>query len=259
MPLTLSERIRYKIKTIQILKNWAPVWISNRVKKPLPELRLRDGKIIHHGSQDLPWFLFSEIFLEDCYLKKNFYRPRPGDIIVDIGANIGMFMLYFQWLEPQTLLYCFEPGRSSFQRLRENIETNHLQTQVQSFNDAVFDRKGELRLDQNAESGNRSIFGHSAEATTETVPCITLEEALSRVPDGPVSFLKIDTEGAEIEILEGALDAALERVRKIAVEFHDNLRPGAHDRVLRRLQKAGFRHFLENSSPEGVGLIRASR
>ena len=71
-------------------------------------------------------------------------------------------------------------------------------------------------------------------------------------------MLKIDTEGGEVEILEGASDRALAAVQNAVIEYHDNLVPGAFDRCRAVLERAGFTYRVV-AHPWQEGIIYASR
>src|SRR5438270_8770844 len=77
--------------------NWREVWAAYRTGRPLPPLRLRDGLTLYHGGHDDPIYLFREQFIERVYTRGGFYRPAPGDTVIDLGANIGSFALSLQW------------------------------------------------------------------------------------------------------------------------------------------------------------------
>ena len=76
-----------------------------------------------------------------------------------------------------------------------------------------------------------------------------------------IALLKIDTEGAEIEIVEGASQEVWPKIDRVVFEFHDPFRPGSRDRVCRVLEANGLRRFRNITSPAnpGFGVVQASR
>jgi Methyltransferase FkbM domain len=89
---------------------------------------------------------------------------------------------------------------------------------------------------------------------------IPLDEVVARVA-GPVELLKIDTEGAEGDVLEGASSATLARIRQVTIEYHDHLVPGVRARCENVLAAAGFaRQVVEpQASVPGAGMLYATR
>lgn len=91
-----------------------------------------------------------------------------------------------------------------------------------------------------------------------SVPSITLDDAFADIAGG-VWMLKIDTEGAEGDILSGASTATLQRWRNVVLEWHDNLVAGVSDVCRRRLTDAGFRFDSERVHPWNEGILYCVR
>ena len=76
-----------------------------------------------------------------------------------------------------------------------------------------------------------------------------------------IDLLKVDIEGAEIEVFKGASSEVLSHVKRAAIEFHDILRPGCKEAVLDVLRKNGFSKIeFDQMSPAGdLGVILAQK
>jgi FkbM family methyltransferase len=246
---------------VHAFRNWRDVWAAYRVRAALPPLEFRDGMVLHHGPGDDPIYLFREVFLDDCYLHDGFYRPEPGHTVLDVGANIGAFALMIESRARGAWVHCYEPGSGACATLRRNVEANGLGELVTVYPIAVSDRNGTIELLQADIPMHRSIFANDyAAGGRETVETIPLPEAIDRA-GGHVDLLKVDVEGAEIEIVDGMTPGDWARVDRAAIEYHDFFRPGCHARVSEALRGAGFDRIetLAEPSMEGIGMIRASR
>jgi FkbM family methyltransferase len=242
-------------------RNWADVWAAYRTSAPLPPLELRNGIVLHHGPGDDAIHLFREIFVHDSYLGNGFYHPRPADTIVDIGANIGAFALLIESRARGARVHCFEPGPETRGLLERNISANGLQEYVAVHPFAVSDRRGAVELMRTDLTMHRSIFPNGyASGESDRVETLPLSEALDLAGDR-IDLLKIDVEGAEIEIVEGMAPADWGRVERAVIEYHDFFRPGCRERVERVLAGAGFGTIetIEEPKMAGMGLIRARR
>ena len=134
----------------------AAAWRSGRIP---PSFQTRQGITIHHRwPLDPASFLFYEIFLLNCYTSDSFYFPKPGDTILDCGANIGIFSLYLTTLEPNLHIHCVEPSQSTFKQLKLNVEANHLQNVVSLYQMAVWKDHSQQTLFSGPSSGRRSMF-----------------------------------------------------------------------------------------------------
>ncbi len=77
-------------------------------------------------------------------------------------------------------------------------------------------------------------------ATRRSVPMISLDDVWDRMGRAPIWMLKIDTEGAEGDILDGASDTVLANVETACIEWHENIVPGVFERCRQRLEDANF-------------------
>jgi FkbM family methyltransferase len=133
---------------------------------------------------------------------------RPGDSVIDVGANIGIYtLLAARLVGPNGRVLSFEPSPESCRRLRENVALNeaHCVT-VQQI--AISDRRGTMAFTADRDTGNRFAFEASYAGNSITVPVTTLDDALG---DIECSMAKIDAEGAEPLVLRGARRAIAQR------------------------------------------------
>jgi FkbM family methyltransferase len=163
---------------------------------------------------------------------------RPGDTVLDCGANMGVVSAQLAATPAQVIAY--EPDPFAIARLRERFAETPNVTLV---NAAVAARPGTVRLmrasnfDDNPETasvkstilaGGRSID----DSTGVDVTCLSFLDILREKasPDRPLAFVKMDIEGAELEILETMLAQDLfGHVRCLVAETHErkfkDLRP----------------------------------
>jgi FkbM family methyltransferase len=132
---------------------------------------------------------------------------KSGDIVFDVGANLGFFTALFSKLVGNTgVVHSFEPSPRIFKKLQEVIEANHL-ANVVAHNIGCGDVETVQPLYTPASSGNSSFnppeqFGLKTRATSD-VRVIPLDAFLASKIN-KLSFLKIDTEGFEDKVLRGA-------------------------------------------------------
>ena len=133
---------------------------------------------------------------------------RPGMIVLDIGANIGVHTLHLAKLVGETgQVLAFEPNPVACEELQRNIALNQLKN-VTVLQVALWERDGE-ELFRFPEDGmeamggliNTARFKEDYKAKVETARLDTL---LARLDAQKVDFIKIDVEGAELPVLKGA-------------------------------------------------------
>ncbi|WP_244622175.1 FkbM family methyltransferase [Bradyrhizobium ivorense] len=122
-------------------------------------------------------------------------------IIVDVGANVGVYSRFFATLTKSGgIVHCFEPSPLNFERLRDNIA--HL-TNVRSNQAAVGDRSGTLSLYLSDELNvDHRAFGGDELRDSITVQVVSLDDYFA--VGQRVDLIKIDVQGFEMNVLRGA-------------------------------------------------------
>lgn len=131
----------------------------------------------------------------------------PGDIVVDVGANIGYYSIIFSKLVgAQGKVYAFEPDPVNFSILKKNIELNKC-TNVVLEQKALSNKTGKITLYVSEENrGDHRIYDSGDARKTVEIEAVRLDDYLTtRAPHG-VNFIKMDVQGAEVAVLEGARD-----------------------------------------------------
>ncbi len=166
------------------------------------------------NSQRLSFYvltlLVETIIIADQYCAKKFIKD--DSVVIDAGANIGIFSLYVSHLAPQGKIYSFEPTKDTFQVLNKNIISNNLENRISVHNLALGDKIGETELiiaqSDFLNLGNAIINNNIEPKTTsnqkQPVKMITIDDFVKENKITKVDFVKIDTEGYEKQIIKGA-------------------------------------------------------
>lgn len=173
---------------------------------------------------------------------------KPGMIVVDIGANIGYYTLMAaKLIGSNGKVYAFEPEPSNYELLIKNIKINNY-TNIISIQKAVSNKNGKARLFINKSNlGNSSLIENNVPQKigfTE-VETITLDNFFdSVVKNNKIDFIKMDTQGAEKLVIEGAEKILKDNNLKIIMEFWPfglrNMGSEPSD-LLKMLQDFGFK------------------
>lgn len=260
-PLRMRKHIhelRIFLMMCSNLVNWREVWACYRSGQTLPEFRFKRGFCLQHHAQTVETIsLLQEIFRDRLYREGK--EPQLG-IILDVGANIGCATL--DWLSrlPSVMVHAYEPNAQSFALLSRNIEANGFWQRAKIYNEAVGRDVGTIRLHATGPTTLCSAYVGGSEREFITVRAVSLDEVVRRCGDDvPIAVLKLDVEGAEADILEGADCKCLGKIGKILIEAHDFLVPGAAARCQRVLDSGGFRYTVRQLGHPGVSMIYAFR
>ena len=146
---------------------------------------------------------------------------RPGMTVVDAGANIGLYSLFFAQLAgPQGAVYAFEPDPALFDALVQAARLAAREN-LYAFPLALGDRAGRQRLRRSFfNSGDNRLLGSAgSRASAAADPEVTVavgDEVLAAVP--AVDFIKIDVQGWELHVLRG-LSATIARSPGVQIYF----------------------------------------
>jgi len=173
------------------------------------------------------------IFIDECFA--HYYQESPL-VLIDIGARFG---LQENWKPARSHLevIAFEPDKEEFKRLRET-ETSGNTTYI---NSAVYNSKAYIDFHLTRSGGNSSILRPNRKfidnfpeperfdiIQTIRVETDTLDSLLQQNSIGEVDFLKVDSQGCEFPILEGARETLSERnllgieVEVLVAELYEN-------------------------------------
>jgi FkbM family methyltransferase len=123
---------------------------------------------------------------------------RPGDLFVDVGANVGCYTVLASGAAGADSL-AFEPSPATYRSLMDNIHLNVLNS-VRAMNAAVGAERGELQFTEGFDTMNHVVAPGETNQRSIKVPVHTLSEMLN---GRPPSLIKIDTEGFETEVIRG--------------------------------------------------------
>lgn len=176
---------------------------------------------------------------------------RPGDVVADVGANIGLYAVALaKRVGPSGRVFAFEPDPLIFPWLKRHIALNKVGKNTQVLPAAVGPGSGEIRF--LSEGGSQSHVAAENEASAVQVPLMSLDDVFS---GKTVNLVKIDVEGYEELVLKSGLRILRDPSRcprVIYVEVHPYAWPEhgtSSESFLGLLASCGYRTFDLAGSP----------
>ncbi len=187
---------------------------------------------------------------------------KEGDIVIDVGANIGYYTLIFAQLVGKTgKVFAFEPEPKNFEILKKNIEINNYDN-VTAEQKIISDKCEKMKLFV-SDSG---IVGHRIQKMGNfenfiEVESVTLDDYMKKLNlDKKVDFIKIDVEGAEPKVLDGAKTILKENVKlKIFTEFNREVikkYDSDPEDMLLLLTRNNFQFFLPDYKTNSLSITK---
>lgn len=183
--------------------------------------RTRDGLAISIPNVPGARVPVYEIFAEDSY-RIDWLTAGLADGFgaLDIGGHVGCFSVALAARRPDARIWAFEASPSTVVYTRRNVAQNAMADRVAVCNVALSSQAGTLEFADNAAaSGLNGLTAPEGTARIE-VPAITFADAL-RQADRPIRLVKIDTEGAEYDIVLGSDPRDWADVQRVVMEYHD--------------------------------------
>lgn len=210
-------------------------------------LRLPDGRLVWCTRPAEASLMWREVSGDGFYRSAS-SRLRPGDAVLDIGANVGLVSIAFAAENPGLRVIAAEPVPDTFECLRANLDQHvpggtavrtavaaTVGTQQLTYYPDAPGNSG-LYADRQADDALTRTFmrnggiddesidllieglhdGHSLEVPVTTVSALLREHGIGRV-----ALLKVDVERAELDVLRGVAPADWPRIDAVVAEVHD--------------------------------------
>jgi len=185
----LSGRLLHR-RTVARLGEQSSLWVDLHRKGA--------SKVVYGNPPDYPEMLAWRQVL------------RPGDLFVDVGANVGSYTIWASDLGAEVI--ALEPAEDAFALLQENIDLNDYQ--VKAIQAAAGATCGNVRFTNGLDTVNRIAADGAAEVSMVTIDSV--------IGDRTVVGMKIDVEGFEIEVLRGCERALSDkRIGLIQLEWNE--------------------------------------
>ena len=189
---------------------------------------------------------FKDDFIREIY-KFNSLRTSP--IIIDGGSNIGLSILYFKSIYPESKIIGFEPDPEIFTILKENIIVNGIDN-IQLHESGLGAKDCNTLFNQDGMAG-----GHIEEGSNT----INIKmERLSNYLNNPIDFLKLNIEGKEIDVLKEIDESnKIKEISEMVIEYHGfpNLKQTLGD-ILSILNRNNFRYLIHDFDSETCSITK---
>jgi len=208
-----------------------PSWMAKKIDEPV---------VIYYEIYDA----HSADYIGDCMYQWENCTIQPGDVVVDLGANIGIFSNKASELGASKI-YSFEPVKENFELLMLNRPAN-----CEPFKLAVGSEDLQsFNISYKADApGGSSLIKYDDGALQ---PCltVTLDTLLANGLIEKIDFLKVDIEGAEVMAFNGISDDNLKNIRCISMEIHSpEIGEEGKNYIYNRLHGLGFKSFTVTQS-----------
>jgi len=188
--------------------------------------RLFTSQIMYVSTKDIsamPCLTYYDIWESGC--TREFLKLlKPDSVVMDLGANFGYFSVITLSKVKKGELYSFEPQHEVCEMVKDSLYTNRNETKVVVEEAAVTDKDGTIKFYPHEKfAAMASIHGGAKKGRYASkpikVPTIGIDSYCKRMGIKKVDVMKIDTEGCEPLVFEGAKETFKKHNVKIVLEF----------------------------------------
>ncbi len=216
--------------------------------------RLGKYEIWYENSDEF-YELKKEIFSENCYYIE---LEKEDPYIIDLGAHIGMSVVYFKMLFPKAKILAFEPVPYNFEILKKNVEENQLES-VDLVQAVVAPKAGILRIQEPIGEGawrsGAGIIPKGWKGIQDNLEIKVEAVGIQDLLNEKIDLLKMDIEGMEYEVIRN-MGSSIRNVANMIIEVHPR-KDHRIEEIQKTLVQNGFKlEINRDESSLGKGLTR---
>ncbi|MEM8908467.1 MAG: FkbM family methyltransferase, partial [Bacteroidota bacterium] len=220
-------------------------------------------------------FAYNEIFTEQAYLI-NGISLQPGDVVFDVGANVGMFSMFVSLHYPGSEIYAFEPLPPTFEIMNSNCLIYGHQAKIKAYKAGLSDKnqkvifthypdnsmlsgrygnleedksyvrnvlERQLRDEEDQDTDIQILVEKTMNYEEYECQLLSLSEVIEENNIQQIDLLKVDVERSELDVLMGIKPEHWPRIKQIVIEVHDD--GNSLDKVKEFLDTYGYNYLVE--------------
>ena len=250
-------KLKIFLKSTKLFKNWYvyPLVYFKLTKKQHVIFETKTGLNIKIRVNSTDLMALTHVWMIQEYSNSGF-DINDSDIVIDIGAHIGLFALFASQFCKQGRIFCFEPIKENYELLVENINSNKIKNII-PFNFAVSKESDSVKIFLNDD-----YSGHSMFLETNNFVIVKSKSLLDIFSENNIqecNFLKLDCEGAEYDIINSLPSDFLNKIKKSVIEYHlADTHPQLLEQLIKKLRKCSF---IVNTRPlfSDIGFLFANK
>lgn len=181
------------------------------------KIEISDVKVSLNLGNFIEYWIFMDGLYEADWIKK-VGNLVHGKVLIDVGANIGVYPLSL--FKEAKLIYAFEPEKENYKRLVQNLKFADVKNTIPINKAVSSSNQKQVSLYINKEDSGWHSLSVKYPGRIQKVQTITLDNFIRLNKIKNIGLIKIDVEGAEFEVVRGAIKTLLKLHPPVLVEFN---------------------------------------
>jgi FkbM family methyltransferase len=205
-------------------------------------------------------YVMNKIFIRSVYERNTIRMIKPTIVgksgsptIIDCGANIGMYSLYFSKWAPQSTIHAFEPLKKNQDLFLRNCELNNFKNiKLNCFGLSNEEKEVDIYIVDESNLGKTSTFSQNKGEKRERIKLTTLDKYCAENNIEEIDFIKVDIEGSELDFIKGAENMiSKSKNLKMLVEINECTYKAysTPEGLYKYIMSFGFRSYTEREYP----------
>jgi len=182
-----------------------------------------------------PGFATHTFDTEEQDFREDYWNIKAGDVVFDVGAAYGSYTLA-ALVSGASKVFAFEPEEKIYPNLFENVRINNWNNRCEVLPYGLWDKNENIDIKSYAPH-------YESQLTTPTYSMRMLDDCITQFNITKLDWLKVDVEGAEEEVIKGALATISKFKPNIIVECHTFIRANIVENVVALLSSAADYDF----------------
>jgi FkbM family methyltransferase len=153
---------------------------------------------------------------DEEFVRRKLFKIKEGDVVIDVGANYGSYTLW-ALARGAGFVLAFEPNEFLYNSLKNNIELNNWYLRTNVYKKGLWNDEGLIKYSMNKLS--TVIAGQNDKI--EKIEITTLDKFIQQIRFEKIDWIKIDVDGGELEVLQGAIETIKKYKPRLLIELHN--------------------------------------
>ncbi|HSH66631.1 MAG TPA: FkbM family methyltransferase [Bacteroidia bacterium] len=206
-------------------------------------------KLIYFPQTDIGNLLYAtgKFENEEIAYSSKLLDSYEGGIVLDIGANVGLHVITWARTHRKHKFYAFEPSITVGRVLVESVKRNLLQNRVTVINKAVSNKNGNASFFETTDDAYNSLKDTKRKNihNVYNVDVISIDDFVSTNKIESIRFIKIDTEGFENEVIEGASETIKKQMPDFFIEIYKGVNSNINpEETVKKMIEVGYNAYV---------------